>query len=170
MGKSRFGISGALVPTMSALCMAEVKSLSYEPAEEHEFESRSPLASFSRPFFGYMKPSECLPCSRGSFPILFNHGSFQKPAISPGVLMVFWKTRIPGKNGEVCPRLACSVANSFCAVCRCFHVCQGPKHFNLVLATLAVNNRVGFFPCTTDVRIPACFSGYCRFCRSNPGA
>ena len=26
-----------------------------------------------------------------SFSILFNHRSFQHPAVSPGVLMVFWK-------------------------------------------------------------------------------
>ena len=29
--------------------------------------------------------------SRGSFPILCSHRSFQQPAVSPGVLMVFWK-------------------------------------------------------------------------------
>ena len=40
--------------------------------------------------------------------ILFNHGSFQKPAVSPfffGGGAGFLKRRIPGKNGEGTPRI-----------------------------------------------------------------
>ena len=42
--------------------------------------------------------------SRGSCPMLLNHGSFQKPAVSPGS-DGFLEGRIPGKNGEVSPRM-----------------------------------------------------------------
>ena len=37
--------------------------------------------------------------SRGSFSILFNHRSFEKPvAVPAGVLMVFWKDPDPWKE------------------------------------------------------------------------
>ena len=37
-----------------------------------------------------------------SFSILFNHRSFQKLAVSPGVLIVFWKEGSPERMGK-CP-------------------------------------------------------------------
>ena len=39
-----------------------------------------------------------------SFSILFNHGSFQRPAVSPRVLGGVLERRMPGKNGEGTPR------------------------------------------------------------------
>ena len=40
-----------------------------------------------------------------SFSILFNHRSFRKPAVSPGVFDGFLKRRIPGKNGDSAPTI-----------------------------------------------------------------
>ena len=45
--------------------------------------------------------------SRGWFPILFSHRSFQQPGISQGVWWFSRQIRIPGKNGEVTPRWTC---------------------------------------------------------------
>ena len=45
------------------------------------------------------KQSTCL--SRGSFPILFNHRSFQEPAVFPGFVEVFQKEGSLERMGKI---------------------------------------------------------------------
>ena len=50
-----------------------------------------------RPFF--VSVAERFQDLLGLMPILFNHRSFQNPAVSPGFWVFFLETRVPGKNG-----------------------------------------------------------------------